>query len=363
MYEIVDGANVNSELPILEDPAEVSAEWLTAIMQSSGHDVVVGSFRRSAVGTGQMAHLERYLLCYAAGSMPAPNSIVIKFPSPDETSRAAGASGGYLTEVRFYQELASTLTVSVPRCFHGDVSEDSSTFTLVLEDLAPAMQGDQIAGATDEQVITAATNLAGLHGPRWNDPELTQIGWLASSGEQAVAYIEVVMPIFLERYSDRMSKRAQMVLGEFGAKCGNWIARQPTDITLVHGDYRLDNLMFAPSCGAAAVTAVDWQTLGLGSGGRDLAYLLGNSSEPTDRRRHEQATLDAYGNAMADAGVILDDDQLGLMYAHGAFQGPFITALGSIMVGRTKRGDEMFMAMAERSAAQIIDLGALELIH
>jgi hypothetical protein len=49
-------------------------------------------------------------------------------------------------------------------------------------------------------------------------------------------------------------------------------------------------------------------------------------------------------------------------YRHGTFQGPFITMLGSIAVGQTDRGDDMFMAMAERSTAQIIDLEALDVI-
>ena len=47
---------------------------------------------------------------------------------------------------------------------------------------------------------------------------------------------------------------------------------------------------------------------------------------------------------------------------HGAFQGPFITMLGAIAVGRTERGDRMFVAMAERSAAHVRDLDALDLL-
>ena len=49
-------------------------------------------------------------------------------------------------------------------------------------------------------------------------------------------------------------------------------------------------------------------------------------------------------------------------YRHGTFQGPFITMLGSIAVGQTDRGDDMFMAMLERSVAQIVDHDALDVI-
>jgi aminoglycoside phosphotransferase (APT) family kinase protein len=235
-------------------------------------------------------------------------------------------------------------------------------FTLVLEDLAPARQGDQIAGASDEQILLAVENLAGLHAPRWGDPTLADIEWLRTSGGDAIAFVEMVTPMFVERYQHRLSDQARRVFETFGARSGAWIEGEPSTRTLVHGDYRLDNLMFATPTGGAPVSAVDWQTIGVGSGPRDLAYLLGNSAEPEARRRHEPEALARYRDAMADLGVALTAEEVTEMYRHGSFQGPFITMLGSIAVGQTDRGDDMFMAMAERSAAQILDLDALDLL-
>jgi len=347
---------------IVDDPADVTAHWLNTVLERRGHDVVIGSIHREAVGTGQMAHNERYRFTFEGDRGDAPESVVIKFPSPSEESRAAGAAGGYRNEVRFYTDLADGLSVVVPECLYGTVSDDSTSFTLVLEDLAPAKQGDQIEGATDDQIVLAVENLAGLHAPRWGDPSLLDIDWLQSSGGEAVAYVELFTPMFIDRYQHRLSDRARTVFEEFGAKSAAWIEREPATRTLVHGDYRLDNLMFASTYGGAPVSAVDWQTIGVGCGLRDVAYLLGNSAEPDDRRRHEDEALDRYRTAMAGLGVDLSLDELMGMYRHGAFQGPFITMLGSIAVGQTDRGDDMFMAMAERSAAQIVDHDALDLI-
>ena len=39
-----------------------------------------------------------------------------------------------------------------------------------------------------------------------------------------------------------------------------------------------------------------------------------------------------------------------------------LAALGALAVGRTERGDAMFVAMARRSAAQVRDLRAFELL-
>src|SRR5258708_39776454 len=43
-------------------------------------------------------------------------------------------------------------------------------FVLVLADMAPAVQGDQIAGCTPQEAQLAVAALAGLHGPSWCDP-------------------------------------------------------------------------------------------------------------------------------------------------------------------------------------------------
>ncbi|MEQ8839864.1 MAG: phosphotransferase [Acidimicrobiales bacterium] len=347
---------------IIDDPAEVTAHWLGRVLARAGHTATIASIHREAVGTGQMAHNERYRFTFAGDQGDAPGSVVVKFPSPAEESRAAGGAGGYRNEVRFYTDLAADLSIVVPHCLYGAVTDDSTSFTLVLEDLAPAKQGDQITGATDEQIMLAVENLAGLHAPRWGDPTLTDIDWLQASGGDAVAFVELVTPMFIERYRDRLSDRARTVYEAYGARSAAWIEREPTTHTLVHGDYRLDNLMFATAFGGAAVSAVDWQTLGLGCGLRDVAYLLGNSAPPEDRRRHEPEALERYRTAMAALGIDLAADDVLSMYRHGTFQGPFITMLGSIAVGQTDRGDHMFMAMAERSAAQIVDHDALDLL-
>ena len=101
----------------------------------------------------------------------------------------------------------------------------------------------------------------------------------------------------------------------------------------------------------------------IGNPGRDLAYLLGTSVEPPLRRDVEDEVRRAYLGRLRALGVTdLDLDTVTADERHGAFQGPFITMLGAIAVGRTERGDRMFVAMAERSSAQVRDLDALDLL-
>jgi hypothetical protein len=185
----------------------------------------------------------------------------------------------------------------------------------------------------------------------------------SSLGDQTVMIVQLVTPMFVERYADRLTADTVRVLERFGDRIEQWLATEPARFTIAHGDYRLDNLMFHDTAHPEPVAAVDWQTVSISCGGRDLAYLLGNSVEPAVRREAEADVRAAYHDRLRDLGV--DDYPLDDLIAderHGAFQGPFITMLGAIAVGRTDRGDDMFVAMAERSAAQILDLHALDLL-
>jgi aminoglycoside phosphotransferase (APT) family kinase protein len=233
----------------------------------------------------------------------------------------------------------------------------------LLEDLAPAEQGDQIGGGSDQEIEAAVRNLAGLHAPRWNDPSNSELDWTFQGlSEEFALYIELGTPAFIDRYKERLSEEDAGTLRSFAAGVRRWLEISPPEKTLVHGDYRLDNLMFETTGEGITVAAVDWQTLSVGCGGQDLAYLLGNSSAPDQRRRHETHMLDVYRESMAALGVDRSRDEVYADYVYGSFQGPSITMLGALSVGQTDRGDEMFMAMAHRATSQIRDLNALDLL-
>jgi hypothetical protein len=114
-----------------------------------------------------MADSVRFTLAYDVEEPGAPASVVVKLAAADATSRAtAVALGSYETEVRFYQHVAATVDISLPRCHFADVDEKTEWFTLVLEDLAPAVQGDQLAGCSVDKAAVAMSELVKLHAPR-----------------------------------------------------------------------------------------------------------------------------------------------------------------------------------------------------
>jgi aminoglycoside phosphotransferase (APT) family kinase protein len=72
--------------------------------------------------------------------------------------------------------------------------------------------------------------------------------------------------------------------------------------SLCHGDFRADNLMFAPGGGAALVT-IDWQAPLQARGAFDVGMLMSMSVTTALRRAHEGALLQGYHDRLTAAGV------------------------------------------------------------
>jgi hypothetical protein len=343
---------------VLRGPEELSAEWLAHALGTGP----VASFEVTAIGTGQMSESRRVRIEYAEGG--GPLSVVLKTASADENSRAAGVGlGVYEREVRFYRELAPRIGGPLADCHLAAIDAEQGWFTLLLEDVAPASQGDQIAGCTVEDARLAVRELARLHAPVLGDPQLGATPWLNQEGVLSQAMLAQLLPAFLERYGDRVSAAHREVCERFVASLDGWSARREPPLGLVHGDYRLDNMLFGTGEGAPPFVAVDWQTVGWGPVMTDLAYFLGGSLQTEDRRRHEQELVREYHQTLGELGVPgFGWEECWSGYRRQAFLGILMTVAPAMLVERTDRGDQMFLTTLARYSEQILDLGSLELL-
>jgi hypothetical protein len=348
---------------IVVEPGEITPVWLSEVLASAGIDVVVSDIDVTAVGTGQMASCYRLVIRYASGEGPA--QLIAKLPSTDPAVRA-GAAMTYRTEVSFYRDIAARLAIPVPKAYLAVVNEDASSFTLLLQDMSPAAVGDQLAGCSPEQARAAVVALAGLHAGSWCDPDIKRLDTIIpSAGDLAQLtgpMLEGAAELFLSRR--RLAPETAAVLEGFADIFTDWVTGRRQPFSLVHNDYRLDNLLFAPACSQLpAVTAVDWQSLSTGLPLRDVAYLIGTGLDPVSRRAHERSIVGAYHASLVDLGVHdYAMEQCWEDYRYGLFQGPYICILGEAVATPTERGLAMFTVMAERSAAAIRDLGSFELV-
>ena len=142
-----------------------------------------------------------------------------------------------------------------------------------------------------------------------------------------------------------------------------YLQPRPGPRTVQHADYRLDNLLFGGDQAAPPVTVVDWQTVTLGPGPADVSYFLGAGLVPEQRRAHEQELVRSYHEQLVSGGVTgYGWDDCMTEYRRHAYAGYIMAVGASILVERTDRGDEMFLTMARRHAAQVDDLDAAALL-
>jgi hypothetical protein len=347
-------------------PEDVDAAWLTERLREAGHgNVDVTAVHRTQIGTGQIGRCFRYGLTLQGNTDDVPASLVGKFPSEDELSRQTGVQlRNYYREVNFYRHVAERLDISLPRCYYADIVDEGPDFVLVLEDLHPAEQGDQLSGCGTEVARAAVLELVGLQLPSWCDGELAGHDWLSGgAGESAAAmqglYAQLLGP-FLARYGHALADDEQRILSRVAESPGCPLFQPPgTPFCLEHVDYRLDNMLIDTTRSPPRVTVVDWQSVRLGKPLNDVAYFLGAGLVPELRREVEQDLVREYhGRLTAGTGIDFDWAQCWEDYRRGAFSGFGVTVIASMIVQQTLRGDEMFVTMARRHARHALDLDA-----
>jgi hypothetical protein len=349
---------------LVRRPEELTAEWLTAVLSGSDRLATgssVGSFSVEPVGTGQMGDTVRIRYRTAPGN-GAERSVVAKFASDDEQSRSTGLmTRAYEIEVGFYGVVADLIRTRMPRCYHRQCEPDTGWFVLLLEDLTGAVQGDQLSGCPPEVAASALTEMARLHGPAWGRPDLARLEWLERGGAGADEFmaglVTSLWPGFVERYHQRLEAEHLGVCGRFIDVLLPWLTGRPAATTVTHGDFRLDNLLFLP--GDTRPFVVDWQTAAWGSAASDVSYFLGASLDVEDRRRHHRALLNGYYRDLVAEGVTgFDRERLDAEYRYLCFGGLVMSIGASMLVKRTERGDQMFVASVARYAQQALDLEA-----
>ncbi len=359
-----------TEIPTAES---ITAAWLTQRLREAGHAAVgVRAFTRTQIGTGQIGKCVRFALDLEGPPSlieGAPRSLVGKFPSDDPMSRATGvALKNYVKEVSFYRELRSTVSISTPRCYFAEIDGEGPQFALLLEDLAPAQQGNQLAGCSIDVAHAAVLELVGLHAPSWCDDSLRGIEWLGEPDRTSADTTRMLyghhLAGFIDRYGHRLASEEIEIIEQVAESNGVPFQVLQSPFSLIHIDYRLDNLLIDESVAPARISVVDWQSITLGSPLSDVAYFLGAGLSSDDRRRAEHDIVAGYHAALLLAGVgDYPRERCWLDYRRGAFAGFAVTVIASMLVQQTPRGDEMFTTMAQRHSRHALDLGAQEFLR
>jgi len=316
------------------------------------------------IGTGQMGRNARYHLTWddPAGR---PSSLVGKFPTDDPTGRASGfGNGNYFMEWNFYQQLAHTVKVRAPQCYVARYDEDEQNFVLLMEDMAGSVQGDQMRGLTVDEALLAVEQAVAFHAPRWGDPSLFDL--MVRSEEESVAMLHAIYHATFEptlaRLSHNLGPECIQLVRDFAPKVGAWVTASDAPRTLLHMDFRPDNFLFGVTPDAPPLAIVDWQTVTVGPGTHDLAYMIGGSFEPDQRERVEASLVADYCARLAAEGIDYPFERCWHDFRISSLWGVVMSVIATMLAAQTERGDLMLSTMLRRHASQAIHLDALSLV-
>jgi aminoglycoside/choline kinase family phosphotransferase len=317
-------------------------------------------------GVGIMASIARASLTFEDGSR---GSLIHKCAAQNENKVAAQGLDFYANEINFYRHLAASSPLRSPHCLYAELDPDTYDFLLVLEDLGDTEAGDQLAGCTREEILSVFTSAAQLHAHYWGKTDA--ISWLHPHNVKEISEfkrdvifvpgvektIEMFPELFNEDLEEIVRKSAQQFVELFDATMQG-------PLTLVHGDYRVDNLFFMRHP-ELEILAVDWQNCGVAKGPTDVCYFISQGCDPVLRREIEMEALSLYHDTLVKEGVkdfsfdeCLRDYRMCMLTS-------LITPIavcGTLDSGN-KRGMEMGKIMLIRNLAAIEDLGCAEFLE
>lgn len=351
-------------LQVAARPNDVDADWLTSVLRRArvlrGRQRIEG-FEYERVGNGLMSDSFRFQLHYSGDLADCPKTVVGKFAAVDPTSKETAAKYGvYKSEIGFYRTLAPTVDVRVPRCYFAEIDVATQNFTLLMEDQAPARVVDQIDGCAVEDCATAIREAARLHGPRWADASVAEIDWMKQRlafNMQFIAALPGLVNGFVERYRGNLEAEYIRMVHRLLPVYPEVLMDMRSPRTVVHGDFRLDNMLFDVKNQARSVTILDWGTVSFACGACDIAYFIGGSLGPDARRVHQRDLVRIYFDELGryDLGNYAWEN-CWRDYRRFPFLGLFTGVCAPMMVERTERSDALFLQMVRKYADQIGEL-------
>ena len=294
--------------------------------------------------------------------------MIAKLPSSDPGARMITTTfRHYEKEVRYYEQMACDNCVSTPAAYFHAFDPESGDFALLLEDLAPARNGDQLAGLSVADARLAVEALAKMQALWWEAPKLHTYDWLPAFNDPAMLGLESVFTQCWEPYKSFVGDRMPAELTPVGDRLGPSITRMLNHLvarpcTLVHGDYRADNFFFG---GPDLFAVIDWQIVIKGMGTFDLAYLLAGNLSVEDRRAHGEELVRLYHSTLVANGVRdYDFEACWKDYRASTLMAWIwpVIAVGSLDPANA-RGVAFFFEWSKRACAAVMDLKAYEALE
>lgn len=353
---------------------QLSPEWLTRQLTSAetSHHEEVLSYDAEVIGegTGMLSDLYRLRLSYRERT-EGPESVVAKFTTTNPTNRVVGMENAvYMREVNFYGTVAPQRLVPAPQSYACEYDTDTGQSILLLEDMAGYTDGDQIAGCSAQQAAEILDAVAPLHIRYWGCTDLAELSWVwrVDSASQIAAIggaVQMGWAPCVEKFGYAMTpelKRSGDLYANAIPALSRLLAQFPQ--TVVHGDLRLDNVMYGTTPAHHRIAIIDWQAVLASTPTTDLAYLLTQNVTRDERRAHEAEVISQYHRRIVEGGVegySLDD-----CWESYRVSALYLVAYAILSCGGVdspnERGRRQQEAMIRRASQAVTDMGALSML-
>lgn len=355
--------------------ADITIPWLNEALPRDlrdGKEVRGVTSTRIGEGVGFLGEIARLELDYGEPADGAVESVIAKVPTAESGFRTMGlALGFYEKEYCFYRDVAPSIPLRIPRAYFNAGDAASGKYVILMEDLRGLEPGNQLASCSLEQARLALSQVARLHARFWDSPELAAFAsWCPGVDDPYFqilrgAYMES-LPKFPEVFGHLVSPKIIELANRVGDRYDEMVAaaagRGPT--TFIHGDFRLDNMMWGT--GATPFALLDWQLTFRATPLWDVVYFLSGSFEGEERAKHERELVRGYHAALLEAGV----RDYGFDQCWEDYRACGLILMGYLVTGardidpnaQNDRGREALETIFRRYAATVEALGSEEFL-
>ena len=293
---------------------DISIAWLNQIAYYIKPEYVgaVSSFQVENVGIdmGFVNQLVRVLIEYESGIAKGPKSVIVKCPPLDlDLKRVSNRLNNLQREIRIYQGFDLPDGITIPRLYYSSIEESYGNGVLVIEDIDYAIQGDSVVGCSYQEAVLAIKEIAKFHAHYWIRSNRESFNSIPHKSDEIFAYQELFRDAW-ESLVQKAGIHMPLYLLGLGDKLAGNINKIKTilsgdPITLIHGDYRLDNCFFVYEHGPQpdGLKVIDWEYCVKGRGVNDVAAFISEAFRPNDRRDLEWKLLAIYYSTLKHNGV------------------------------------------------------------
>ena len=345
--------------------SEVTKEWVAS--QLGTKNLIGIRLEPMGEGVGMMSAMAVIHLEWGSED-EGPSTVVVKLAASNEINRnVAKQFNLYLKEVSYYRELAPITPARSPKIYSADHDEQHNFF-LLMEDASQYRMGSQVTGADLSESKMCLDFLATLHKSFWN--KVDDIKWLPnmSKSENAknmelgcqAGWIQL-LEYFGEFVSSDINSRKNDYLNSISSLQSK-LDQAPR--TFIHGDFRMDNMLFGQKPEHDPLMVVDFQGPLKGNGIYDVAYFLGHSAQTEVRRENEETLIREYVEVINSQGIATynfdqawADYRLAILYAWTV-----AVVIAGTMDPANERGFAWMSKMVSRNSKAIGDLNCLDLL-